>query len=60
MSVRIATDSTCDLPPEVIAEHRIAAVPLHIKFGTQSDLDGAVLARAAFYARLAGRRRPGV
>jgi DegV family protein with EDD domain len=52
MSVRIVTDSTCDLPPDVLAEHRIAVVPLYINFGAQSFLDGVDLTREQFYARL--------
>jgi len=52
MPVRIVTDSTCDLPPEVIAEHRISVVPLYINFGDRSYLDGVELSRDAFYARL--------
>ena len=40
MTVRVVTDSTCDLPAEVIAEHKIAVVPLYINFGDRSFLDG--------------------
>ena len=60
MIVRILTHSTCDLAPEILAEHTIAAVPFHIGFGTQKDVEGAELTREDVYARLAGRRRPGV
>lgn len=52
MSIRIVTDSTCDLPPEVLAEHSIGVVPLYINFGSESFRDGVDLTRAAFYARL--------
>jgi DegV family protein with EDD domain len=52
MSIRIVTDSTCDLPPEVLSEHRIGVVPLYINFGSESYRDGVDLTRAAFYARL--------
>ena len=54
MPVRIVTDSTCDLPPEVIAEHKIAVVPLYVNFGNQSYRDGVDLTRDQFYARLPG------
>ena len=54
MPVRIVTDSTCDLPPEVIAEHKIAVVPLYINFADQSYRDGVDLTRNQFYARLPG------
>ena len=58
MPVRIVTDSTCDLPPEVIAEHRIAVVPLYINFGAESYLDGVDLTRDQFYARLPASNPP--
>jgi DegV family protein with EDD domain len=54
MPVRIVTDSTCDLPPEVIAELKIAVVPLYINFGSESYRDGVDLTRDQFYARLPG------
>jgi fatty acid kinase fatty acid binding subunit len=53
MSVRIVTDSTCDLPADVAAEHRISVVPLYVNFGTESYLDGVNITRGEFYARLA-------
>lgn len=52
MTVRIVTDSTCDLAPEVIAAHRITVVPLYVNFGAQSFLDGVDLTRQEFYDRL--------
>lgn len=52
MPVRIVTDSTCDLPPDVLAEHKIAVVPLYINFGSESYRDGVDLSRDQFYARL--------
>jgi DegV family protein with EDD domain len=52
MSIRIVTDSTCDLPPEFVGQHDIAVVPLYINFGDQSYRDGIDLSRREFYARL--------
>ena len=52
MTIRIVTDSTCDLPAELAAQHGIAVVPLYINFGRESYLDGVDLSREAFYARL--------
>jgi DegV family protein with EDD domain len=52
MSVKIVTDSTCDLPASVIAEHGITVIPLYINFGTQGYLDGVELSRQEFYERL--------
>jgi len=33
MAIRIVTDSTCDLPPEVIQRHEIAVIPILIHSG---------------------------
>ncbi len=52
MTVRIVTDSTCDLPAEVIARYGIHVVPLYIQVGQQSYLDGIDISRAEFYERL--------
>jgi DegV family protein with EDD domain len=52
MSIRIVTDSTCDLPEEIVAEYGITVVPLYINFGDKSYLDGVELSRAEFYERL--------
>jgi DegV family protein with EDD domain len=52
MSIRIVTDSTCDLPDELVARHGITVVPMYINFGRQSYLDGVELSREEFYARL--------
>lgn len=58
MPVRIVTDSTCDLPPEVVAEHKIAVVPLYVNFGSESFRDGTDLTRGQFYARLPRSHSP--
>ena len=52
MTIRIVTDSTCDLPEEIAAQYGITIVPLYINFGVESYLDGIDLSREAFYARL--------
>jgi DegV family protein with EDD domain len=52
MTIRIVTDSTCDLPEEIVAEHGIRVVPLYINFGDESYLDGVDISREEFYARL--------
>jgi len=52
MTIRIVTDSTCDLPEGVVTEHGITVVPLYINFGDQSYLDGVELSRQEFYERL--------
>lgn len=54
MSVRIVTDSTCDLPQEVIDRFEIEVVPLYINVGDKSYRDGIDLSREQFYQRLPG------
>jgi len=56
MTIRIITDSSCDLPQEIIQEHRITVIPLFINVGDQSYLDGVDLSRQEFYERLPGFR----
>ena len=53
MSVRIVTDSSCDLPPELAAKHRIEIVPLTIRFGDQEFVDRRDLSPKEFWARCA-------
>lgn len=53
MPVRIVTDSTSDIPRELIDELNITVVPLTIAFGEQSFRDGVDLTADEFYARLA-------
>ncbi|MEW5872636.1 MAG: DegV family protein [Chloroflexota bacterium] len=52
MTVRIVTDSTCDLPAETIARYGIHVVPLYINVGKQGYLDGIDMTREEFYNRL--------
>lgn len=52
MSIRIVTDSTCDLPAETIARYNISVVPLYINVGKHGYLDGIDMSRAEFYHKL--------
>ena len=52
MSIRIVTDSTCDLPEATTNEYGITVVPLYVNIGSQSYLDGVDLSREEFYERL--------
>jgi len=52
MTTRIITDSTCDLPAEVISELGIRVIPLHIHVGNEDYLDGIDITRDQFYAKL--------
>ena len=53
MSVRIVTDSACDLATEVTDQHGIEVVPLSIRFGNDEYTDRVELSPQKFYAELA-------
>ncbi len=53
MSVRIVTDSGCDLSPEVAEALGIAVVPLSIRFGTTEYTDRVDLSPEKFYEQMA-------
>jgi len=50
--IKIATDSTCDLPPEYFQEYDITTVPINIQFGTETYEDGVNIDRATFYRKI--------
>jgi fatty acid kinase fatty acid binding subunit len=52
MPIRVVTDSTCDLPAEVIARYGISVIPLYINIGERGYLDGVEITRAEFYNQL--------
>jgi fatty acid-binding protein DegV len=57
MTVKIVTDSTSDLTPEIAKEMGITIVPLNIHFstemGTETYRDGVDLKAEDFYRKLA-------
>ncbi|MFC1924798.1 DegV family protein, partial [Chloroflexota bacterium] len=52
MTVKIVTDSTSDIPPQVAQELGITVVPLYVHFGTDVYRDGIDLSAAEFYQKL--------
>lgn len=58
MAVRIVTDSTSDLPGEVVARFGITIVPLHIYFGGEQFEDGVSITGDQFYRRLTTPNQP--
>lgn len=52
MSIRIVTDSTCDLPPALAEQYGIVVLPCYINIGERSYLDGVNLSREEFYTNL--------
>ncbi len=54
MAIKIVTDSTCDLPDQVIKDLEITRIPLYINIGDKGYLDGVDISRKDFYNNLAG------
>ena len=52
MTIRIASDRTCDLPQAVVDQYGIGIVPCYINVGNASYLDGVDLSRQDFYEQL--------
>lgn len=52
MTTRIVTDSTCDLPAEIISQLGISVMPLYINIGDKGYLDGVDITRKDFYTNL--------
>ncbi len=50
--IKIVTDSTCDLPAEMIRQYDISVVPINIQFGTETYLDGMTIDRETFYRKI--------
>lgn len=52
-SVAVVTDSTADLPRDLVETLGIRVVPLSVAFGTESFISGITIDAETFYARLA-------
>jgi len=50
--VALITDSTCDIPPRLIARYDIVVAPLHVIWGDQTFRDRIDMEPKAFYRRL--------
>lgn len=53
MTVRIVTDSACDVPADLAEKLNITVVPVYINIGDTSYLDGVELSRREFFDNLA-------
>ena len=53
MTLRVVTDSSCDLPPEVARSHNITVVPCNVHIGDEVYRDGVDIHPEAFYEKLA-------
>ena len=56
MKLGIVTDSTCDLPPYLIAQHELEVIPSILVVDGQEYADGLGLSREDFYRRLPALR----
>jgi DegV family protein with EDD domain len=52
MPVRIVTDSSADLPDQLIEELGVAVVPLYVRFGEEVHRDRVSISEDEFYKRL--------
>ncbi|MDA8018751.1 MAG: DegV family EDD domain-containing protein [Thermoanaerobaculia bacterium] len=51
-SVRVVTDSTSDMPPELLRQHDVEVVPLTVIFGGEALRDGVDIRARDFYRML--------
>jgi len=58
MTIKIVTDSTCDLPKESIERYDITVIPAYINFTDGSYLDGVDISRKEFYEKLPEYQTP--
>jgi DegV family protein with EDD domain len=52
MTLRVVTDSTCDIPPELAGELGIRIVPIYVMFGQETFRDRVDMGADEFFARL--------
>jgi DegV family protein with EDD domain len=57
--IAFVTDTTCNLPDEIIQSHEISIVPVYVIFGNQSFKDYVELQPVEFYRRLAEYKAAG-
>ena len=57
MTVRIVTDSSADLPQNLIDQHQITVLPCYVVVDDQNYKDGVEIQADAFYARLQAEGR---
>ena len=49
--VGVVTDSTCDLPPSMLADLNVGVVSVRVYFGSENYLDKVTITPSEFYAR---------
>jgi len=56
MTIRIVTDSTCDLPVDLVQELGITVVPLKVLFGEEVYTEGLDITNEQFYKKMSEHR----
>ena len=52
MNIQIITDSTADIPDELIENLSIRVVPIYLRFGEKTYQDGVTISKNEFYEML--------
>jgi DegV family protein with EDD domain len=52
MTVKVVTDSTCDIPPQLMQDMGITVVPIYVVFGDKSYRDKLDISEDQFYDKL--------
>ena len=52
MTIKIVTDSGCDVPPDLAQKLDITVIPLYVNIGEKGYREGVDISRAEFYANL--------
>ena len=52
MSIKIITDTMCDVPKEYAEKYNIKIMPLTVHFGSESYKDGITITKDEFYSKL--------
>ena len=50
--LKIATDSSCDLPASIFHDYAIGVVPINIRFGEEDYLEGVDIDEKIFYEKI--------
>ena len=56
--IALITDSTADIPPELLERYGILVLPLYVLWGEETYRDGVDISKAAFYERIARETEP--
>jgi len=58
LTIKIVTDSTADLPPELIKEFGITVVPAYVGFGNKTYKDGVDISQEEVYQKMVTENLP--